>query len=105
MRPTNREMLGADPMFRAWQDSGGQPHPLPKRMNIAYGTLLGGFVIFTAGLLITGITGANWSLCVPVFAVFLVVFFLFVYFTPKNKKKNNWAKASPDVPRKRKKNN
>ena len=96
-------MLGADPMFRARQDSGGLPHPLPKRMSVAYTSLHAGFVIFTAGLLITGITGANWSICVPVFAVFLVVFFLFMFYDYK--KKGEKTKASPDVPRKRKKNN
>lgn len=88
MRPTAREELGADPMFRAWQDSGGQPHELPKRMRITYELFMFVSVAFVGGLFITLITAANWSLCVPIFAVLLACLGAIWYFSDRKKNKD-----------------
>jgi L-asparagine transporter-like permease len=68
-----REALGADPMYRAWKDSGAQPKKLPWRIERWVMGLMLLFVLFTLGLLVTGVTGANWYICGPIMVVAIVV--------------------------------
>jgi|GEM_PF-6760777 len=103
MRPTAREALGADPMFRAWQDSGGQPHELPRRMRITYDVMITLWVVFLGGIFITLVTGANWPICIPVFVVFLIIMGCIWYFSPRSKDKKPGSRAWPEKKKKHEK--
>jgi L-asparagine transporter-like permease len=70
---TAREAMGADPMYRAWKDSGAQPKKLPWKIERWYITLIMLVTLFTLGILVFAVTQANWYICTPIMVIAIVV--------------------------------